>query len=204
MKLHGIIEGVEKKHLRDNVADVRVGETVRVHYKIREANKERAQIFEGLVIKTKSGKTLQGSFTVRKVTSGVGVERTFPLHSPWIIKIERTKSGKVRRAKLNYVREYALSSRFKLKDKGVEGTIWEQMIKDKEDIKDAAETQNEAEVVEDKADPVEKEVEVKAETADNTSDESNGTKESRSAGGESGDDVPEEKGSKDPEEKPSN
>lgn len=204
MKLHGIIENIEKKHLRDNVADVRVGETVRVHYKIREGNKERAQIFEGLVIKTKSGKALQGSFTVRKVTSGIGVERTFPLHSPWIIKIERTKSGKARRAKLNYVRKYALSSRFKLKDKGVEGTIWEQMLKDKEDIKDATETQNKAEAVaEEKEEPSEK-VEEKPETADNAPDESIETKKSGGESGEPGDKVSAEEKSKDTEEKSSN
>lgn len=210
MKLHGIIESVEKKHLRDSVADIRVGETVRVHYRIREGNKERAQIFEGLVIKAKSGKTLQGSFTVRKVTSGIGVERTFPLHSPWIIKIERTKTGKVRRAKLNYVRKYALSSRFKLKDKGVEGTIWEQTIKDKKDIKEVTEEQNRAETVPEKTEVDSpnppaggggEKVEEKPETADNTTDE---TKESGEESGKSGDHVSKEKGSEDPKKKLTN
>ena len=201
MKLHGIIESVEKKHLRDNIADVRVGETVRVHYKIREGNKERAQIFEGLVIATKSGKTLQGSFTVRKVISGIGVERIFPLHSPWVIKIERAKSGKTRRAKLNFVRKYALSSRFKLIDKDIEGTIWEQVAKDKEDIKEATEKQNEADAVPEKTEAAEEKVEEKPETADNTANE---TKESGGESGKSGDVVSKEKGSEDPEKKPAN
>ena len=197
MKLHGIIESVEKKHLRDNVADVRVGETVRVHYKIREGNKERIQIFEGLVIATKSGKVLQGSFTVRKVISGIGVERIFPLHSPWVVKIERVKSGKARRAKLNFVRKYARSSRFKLKDKGVEGTIWEQVVKDKKDIKEAAKEQSDAAMVSEKVEKVEE----KPETTDNTADAKN---ESKSTDKEPSNDVSEEKGSKDPQDKPSN
>ena len=196
MKLHGIIESVEKKHLRDNVADIRVGETVRIHYKIREGNKERIQIFEGLVIATKSGKALQGSFTVRKVISGVGVERIFPLHSPWVVKIERVKSGKTRRAKLNFVRKYALSSRFKLKDKGVEGTIWEQAVKDEEDIKEAAKKQDEAETTPEVAEKVEE----KPETTDNTADVKN---EPKSADKEPSNGVSEEKGSEDPQDKPS-
>lgn len=119
------MQGVNQSQLKAKIADVRVGETVKVHYKIREGNKERIQIFEGVVTATKSGKSLQGSFTVRKIASGVGVERTFPLHSPWLVKIERVKSGKVRRAKLNYIRNYAMSSRFKLRDKGLEGATWD-------------------------------------------------------------------------------
>lgn len=134
MNLHGIVKKIEQKHLRGNVADIRVGETVQVHYKIREGNKERVQGFEGLVVATKAGLSLQGSFTVRKVTSGVGVERTFPLHSPWIVKIERLKSGKVRQARLNFVRQHAMSSRFKLKDKGLAGTIWEEIAQEKLEI----------------------------------------------------------------------
>ena len=116
----------EATRLKQNIPDVRPGETVKVHYKIREGSKERIQIFEGLVIGTKATKSYQGSFTVRKVVDGVGVERTFPLHSPWVTKVERVKSGKVRRAKLNFVRAHALSRRFKLKDKGIEGTVWDE------------------------------------------------------------------------------
>lgn len=129
-----IIQALEAAKKKTSVADVRVGETVRVHYKIREGGKERVQVFEGLVIAQKGGTTLQGSFTVRKVVDGIGVERNFPLHSPWLVKIERVKSGKVRRAKLNFVRRYALTRRFKLKDKGVTGTIWEEVMAEKEAV----------------------------------------------------------------------
>ncbi|MBI4948162.1 50S ribosomal protein L19 [Candidatus Berkelbacteria bacterium] len=137
MNAEAIIKGLEQTQIKKNVADVRVGDTVKVHYKIREGNKERIQIFEGLVIDTKNGKNLQGSFIARKVVAGIGVERTFPLHSPWIVKIERVKTGKVRRARLNYVRKYATSSRFKLKDKGKEGTIWEDIAEQQEQAEEA-------------------------------------------------------------------
>ncbi len=121
-----VIDQFQATQMKAKVADVRPGETVKVHYKIREGGKERIQIFEGLIIGTKATKSFQGSFTVRKVVDGVGVERTFPLHSPWVTKVERVKSGKVRRAKLNFVREYAMSRRFKLKDRGLAGISWEQ------------------------------------------------------------------------------
>lgn len=147
MDSQALINKLNSKQIKQNVADVRVGDSVRVHYKIREGNKERIQIFEGLVIGTKSGASLQGSFVVRKVVTGVGVERTFPLHSPWIVKIERTKTGKVRRAKLGFVRRYAMSSRFKLKDKGVAGTVWEEVAKQQEEIAEAAEETPQAEEV---------------------------------------------------------
>lgn len=123
--LQELLNTFETKQLKKNIPDVRPGETVKVHYKIREGTKERIQIFEGLVIGTKATHSYQGSFTVRKVVDGVGVERTFPLHSPWLTKVERVKSGKVRRAKLNFVRAHALSRRFKLKDKGIEGVVWD-------------------------------------------------------------------------------
>lgn len=192
MNLHGIIKKIEATHLRDNVADVRVGETVRVHYKIREGNKERVQVFEGLVIATKAGLSLQGSFTVRKVADGVGVERTFPLHSPWMVKIERLKSGKARRAKLNFVRKHAMSSRFKLKDKGIVGTIWEEVAKEKAEIEQGnPEQQESAEVADEKP-----EVEETAQTADNTGDAP--TQNPGQPSGEPGSELPETTGSDDP------
>lgn len=138
-----VIDKFQATQMKDKVADVRPGETVKVHYKIREGGKERIQIFEGLVIGTKAIKSFQGSFTVRKVVDGIGVERTFPLHSPWVTKVERVKSGKVRRAKLNFVRGYALSRRFKLKDKGVEGTIWEEIKAEKEAVAEEQERHEE-------------------------------------------------------------
>lgn len=186
MNIHELIGSTQKSQLKNNVPDIRVGETVKVHYKIREGNKERIQVFEGLVVATKSGKTLQGSFTVRKVVSGIGVERTFPLHSPWIIKIERTKSGKVRRAKLNYVRRYARSSKFKLKDKGKAGTVWEEIAEQKAEAEEAAAEQEQAEVAPEVVEePTVAEVAEKAEdSGDDTQVETAGE-----SGGESGSDV---------------
>lgn len=86
------------------IPDVRPGDTVLVHQKIKEGNKERIQIFEGVVIAKKHGKGPSGTITVRKVIEGIGVERIFPIHSPVISKIEIAKHGKVRRAKLYYLR----------------------------------------------------------------------------------------------------
>ncbi len=135
MDSHAIIQELESKHLKKSLPDIRVGETIKVHSKIREGNKERIQIFEGLVIGASGGTSLRASFTVRKVVAGVGIERTFPLHSPWITKVERVKSGKVRRAKLYFVRRHAQSpKRFKLKDKGVAGTIWTQLADQQAEI----------------------------------------------------------------------
>lgn len=141
MDSFALIKSVEVAQIKKNVADVRPGDSVKVHYKIREGNKERTQIFEGLVIATKGGKGIAGSFTVRKVVSGIGVERTFPLHSPWMLKVERTKTGKIRRAKLNFVRRYATSSRFKLKDKGKAGTTWEEIAEQQAQVEQSAQDQ---------------------------------------------------------------
>ena len=99
-----LIDVIEKENLKENVADFNIGDTVRVSYKIKEGNKERIQAYEGVVIARKNG-SVRESFTVRRVSFGVGVERTFPLHSPKIDKIEVVKKGKVRRAKLYYLRK---------------------------------------------------------------------------------------------------
>jgi len=87
------------------IPDIKVGQTVRVHQKVKEGNKERLQSFEGLVISRKHGRGLDGTFCVRKIAEGVGVERTYPLHAPTIEKIEIVKSAKVRRSKLYYMRQ---------------------------------------------------------------------------------------------------
>ena len=87
-----------------NIPDLRPGDTVKVHQKIKEGAKERIQIFEGVIIARKNGKGIAGTMTVRKVIEGVGVERIFPIHSPSIEKVEVVSHGKVRRAKLNYLR----------------------------------------------------------------------------------------------------
>ncbi len=99
-----LIDVIEKENLKENVPEFGIGDTVRVSYKIKEGNKERIQAYEGVVIARKNG-SVRESFTVRRVSFGVGVERTFPLHSPKIDKIEVVKKGKVRRAKLFYLRD---------------------------------------------------------------------------------------------------
>ena len=97
------IETVEQPHLKNRPA-MRSGDTVKVHVKVREGDKERIQIFEGMVIAMHRG-GVRATFTVRKVSFGQGVERIFPLHSPTIQKVEVTRSAKVRRAKLYYLRD---------------------------------------------------------------------------------------------------
>ncbi len=94
---------VSASYLRDNIPDFASGDTVQVHLRIVEGGKERVQVFEGVVL-GRRGAGASASFTVRKVSYGVGVERVFPLHSPSIEKITVTRRGKVRRAKLNYLR----------------------------------------------------------------------------------------------------
>jgi large subunit ribosomal protein L19 len=95
---------VESEYLRDDIPDFRPGDTVKVHVRVVEANRERIQIFQGVVISRKGG-GLRETFTVRKISFGVGVERTFPVHSPMISKIEVMMQGRVRRAKLYYLRD---------------------------------------------------------------------------------------------------
>jgi large subunit ribosomal protein L19 len=98
-----IINKIEKEQLKQDVATFNVGDTVKVHCRVVEGGKERIQIFEGLVIARK-GSSVNASFTVRKISYGEGVERVFPLHTPRIAKIEVLNKGKVRRAKLHYLR----------------------------------------------------------------------------------------------------
>ena len=95
---------VSQEFLKNDVPAFAVGDTVRVHIKIKEGSRERIQIFEGFVLKRQNG-GINETFTVRRIASGVGVEKTFPLHSPRIDKIELVRQGVVRRAKLNYMRQ---------------------------------------------------------------------------------------------------
>ncbi|ADP32116.1 50S ribosomal protein L19 [Bacillus atrophaeus] len=99
-----LIQDITKEQLRTDLPAFRPGDTLRVHVKVVEGNRERIQIFEGVVIKRRGG-GISETFTVRKISYGVGVERTFPVHTPKIAKIEVVRYGKVRRAKLYYLRE---------------------------------------------------------------------------------------------------
>ena len=102
--MNEIIKKIEDAQLKEKVDEFRIGDTVRVSAKIKEGNRERVQVFEGIVIKRQNGGARE-TFTVRKTSNGVGVEKTWPLHSPVIEKIDAVRRGKVRRAKLNYLRD---------------------------------------------------------------------------------------------------
>lgn len=102
--MNPLIEDITKEQLRDDLPEFHAGDTVRVHARIVEGDRERIQIFEGVVIKRR-GAGVSASYTVRKISNGVGIERTFPLHSPRVAEIEVTRRGQVRRAKLYYLRD---------------------------------------------------------------------------------------------------
>lgn len=119
------LDKFNKKQLKTNIPDIRPGDVVRVHTKVKEKNKERIQIFEGLVIAQKHGKGPNATLTVRKISQGVGVERIFPLHSPTITKIEIVKRSKVRRAKLYYMRQRR-GKKARMKTKELLGETWEE------------------------------------------------------------------------------
>jgi large subunit ribosomal protein L19 len=101
--MNELIRAIEAEQLRTDLPNFRVGDTVKVHVKIKEGNRERVQVFEGTVLKKQNG-GLRETFTVRRVAYNVGVERTFPVHAPIIEKVEIVRKGKVRRAKLFYLR----------------------------------------------------------------------------------------------------
>ncbi len=100
-----IIKEIEEEQKKKELPEFNTGDTVRVHNKIREGNRERIQIFEGTVTKKQGGNTSRATFTVRKISSGIGVEKTWPLHSPNVENVEVVRRGKVRRHKLFYLRK---------------------------------------------------------------------------------------------------
>lgn len=103
-KMNDIIKNIEATQLKDSIPEFNVGDTVRVYNKIKEGNRERIQVFEGTVIKRQNGGSRE-TFTVRKNSNGIGVEKTWPVHSPFVDNIEVVRKGKVRRAKLYYLRD---------------------------------------------------------------------------------------------------
>lgn len=103
MNASEIIKNIETEQLKAEVPEFHVGDTVKVYAKIKEGNRERIQVYEGIVLK-KQGGSNRATFTVRKFSNGIGVEKTWPLHSPNVEKVEVVRLGKVRRAKLNYLR----------------------------------------------------------------------------------------------------
>lgn len=112
--MNDIIRKIEAEQLKENVPQFNVGDTVKVYGKIKEGNRERIQVFEGTVLKKQGGSTRE-TFTVRKFSNGVGVEKTWPLHSPNVEKVEVVRRGKVSRAKLNYLRN-RVGKRAKVKE----------------------------------------------------------------------------------------
>lgn len=110
-----LIDKINKKQINPNIPEFRVGDTVRVDYKIVEGGKERIQAYEGIVVARRNG-SVSETFTVRKMSSGVGVERTFPIHSPKIANITVVRKGKVRRAKLTFLRNKV--GQYKIKERG--------------------------------------------------------------------------------------
>ena len=99
----GLVDKITKEQLRNDIPDFKVGDTLKVHVRIKEGNKTRIQVYEGVCVDRSNG-GIGASFTVRKMSSGIGVQRTFPVHSPVLDKIEVVRRGKVRRAKLTYLK----------------------------------------------------------------------------------------------------
>lgn len=161
-----IIKSIEHEHLKEKIPVLKVGNTVRVHQRIKEGNRERIQVFEGIIIK-KQGGGLNATFTVRRIASGVGVEKTFLIHSPLVEKVELVRVGKARRAKLYYLRDRVgkaaktkeqIGARIEDKEITVKATIEEEpVVEEKVDA-----PVEEAKTVETEATPVE---EVKTEEA---------------------------------------
>lgn len=135
-----IAQALEKKYGKKNPPRLQAGDTVRVHQRIKEGDKERVQVFEGLVIALKHGMGLDGSYTVRKISAGgVGVERTFPVHSPNVVKVERIKTASVARAKLYYMRE-RLGKRARFKHEGANYGVWDESAVVPEEVVEEAAT----------------------------------------------------------------
>ena len=128
-----IIKSIEHEQLKNKIPDLKVGDTVRVHQRIKEGNRERIQVFEGIIIK-KQGGSVNATFTVRRIAYGVGVEKTFLVHSPLVEKVEVVRVGKARRAKLYYLRDRVGKAAKTKEDRGEK--IESKYINIKEDLVD--------------------------------------------------------------------
>ncbi len=125
------LKELTKQFGKKNIPQIKPGDTLRVSFKITEGNKTRIQTFEGICISVKHGQSLNGSFTLRKISGGIGVERVFPLHSPLISKIEKTKSRRVRRAKLYFVRSLVGKKAKKVRE-DKDYKMWEEALAEEE------------------------------------------------------------------------
>lgn len=167
-----IIKSIEHEQLKNKIPDLHVGDTIRVHQRIKEGNRERIQVFEGIIIK-KQGGGVNATFTVRRVAYGVGVEKTFLIHSPMVEKVEVVRVGKARRAKLYYLRD-RIGKAAKTKE-NLGARIENKEITVKEDLieEPVAEEVNEVPVesAPEEAPAVETEAPVVEETVDTVSDE---------------------------------
>ena len=156
-----IIKSIEREQIKNKIPDLKVGNTVKVHVRVKEGNRERIQVFEGIIIK-KQGGGVNATFTVRRVAYGVGVEKTFLIHSPMVEKIEVVRVGKARRAKLYYLRDRVGKAAKTKENLGArienkEITVKEELIEEAPEEAPAVETENT--VVEEVVDTVKEEVE---------------------------------------------
>ena len=164
-----IIKSVEHEQLKNKIPDLKIGDTVRVHQKIKEGNRERIQVFEGIIIKKQNGGVNQ-TFTVRKISYGVGVEKTFLVHSPLVEKVEVVRVGKARRAKLYYLRDRVGKAAKTKENAGAR--IEDNEITVKEDLaEEVAQNDAPAESAPDEAPSVETETPVVEEVVDTVKEE---------------------------------
>ncbi len=158
------MDNLTKQFGKQNIPAIRPGDSVRVFFKITEGSKTRLQTYEGICIAKKHGDSLNGSFTVRKITGGIGVERTFPLHSPLVTKIEKIKSRKVRRSKLYFVRDLVGKKAKKAREKK-DYKMWEEAVSEEEIAKIEDEKRQAAEIKEEAKEKEKVELEKKFEAA---------------------------------------
>ena len=139
-----IIKSIEHEQLKNKIPELKIGDTVKVHQRIKEGNRERVQVFEGIIIK-KQGGGVNATFTVRKIAYGVGVEKTFLVHSPMVEKVEVVRVGKARRAKLYYLRDRVGKAAKTKEDTGARIENREITIKEEAPVEAALEATTEAE-----------------------------------------------------------